>query len=83
MLVKKNFISLSIIKNKQTEIMTKLSTQEIERRLDAIEDKETMWEARLDIPFAGRPLGEIRTDDEIKAKLQGLDKDWETLLALM
>lgn len=63
--------------------MTNLTTQEIENRLDWIEDKERMWDARLDIPFAGRPLGEIRTDDEIKAELDRLDEEWESLVALL
>ena len=63
--------------------MNKMSLQEIESKLDFIEGLEDMWELRLDIPFAGRALGNIRTDDEIKAELKRLDEEWESVLALM
>ena len=58
----------------------KLTLQEKEERLDWIEDKETKWDAVLDIPFDLRPLGKIRTDEEIEKELKKLDKEWEMLV---
>ena len=63
--------------------MSKMTLQQIESKLDFIEGLENMWECRLDIPFAGRPLGDIRTDEEIKDELNRLDEEWEEILALM
>jgi len=60
-----------------------MTLQQIESKLDFIEGLENMWELRLDIPFAGRPLGDIRTDEEIKDELNRLDEEWEEILALM